>query len=184
MIQDMESYYEATYLPPNTEYDGKFHSIAVKSLREGLEIRSRTGYLALPPETVPGTSAQTFELPLLKILGESPLPTDLSFRASVLRMGKIERTPAQTFIQRTSRSLQTSRTSRVLSSGDSAKMFHGAKQRKREIRPTSMLSLYSAVSSLLQANIRWKLLFWIAIAAKPARRLSLSMFQTHPVCRR
>ena len=89
MIQDMEAYYEATYLPPNTEYDGKFHSIAVKSLREGLQIRSRTGYLALPPDTAPGASAQTFELPLLKILGESPLPTDLSFRASVLRMGKM-----------------------------------------------------------------------------------------------
>jgi VWFA-related protein len=86
MIQDMTTYYEASYLPPIKEYDGKFHSIAVKSLRPGIKMRYQTGYLALPPRAVAGDSPQPFELPLKKILNESQLPGDLTFRAAILRM--------------------------------------------------------------------------------------------------
>ena len=86
MIQDMTTYYEASYHPPIKEYDGKFHTIAVKSLRHGVKIRYQTGYLALPPHTVAGDRPQPFELPLQKILAEPLLPTDLIFRAAILRM--------------------------------------------------------------------------------------------------
>ena len=86
MLQDMTTYYEASYLPPIKEYDGKFHSIAIKPLRLGLKIRYQTGYLALPPHAVAGYSPQPFELPLQKILGYSLLPIDLTFRAAILRM--------------------------------------------------------------------------------------------------
>jgi VWFA-related protein len=86
MIQDMTTYYEASYRFPIKEYDGKFHSVAVKSLRHGLKIRYQTGYLAMPPQAVAGDIPQPFELPLLKILMESFLPTDLIFRAAILRM--------------------------------------------------------------------------------------------------
>jgi hypothetical protein len=70
MIQDMTAYYVATYRPPIKEYDGKFRSIGVKSLRAGLKIRSETDYLALPPRTGADSAPQPFELPLLKILSQ------------------------------------------------------------------------------------------------------------------
>ena len=87
MIQDMTTYYEASYLTPIKEYDGKFHSVAVKPLRAGLKIRTQSGYLALPPHSGADAKPQPFELPLLKILNQSQLPADVPFRAAVLNMG-------------------------------------------------------------------------------------------------
>jgi len=69
------------------EYDGKFHSVAVKPLRAGLKLRSQEGYLAVPLSAGEGANPQPFELPLLKILSEPQLPADLSFRAGILAMG-------------------------------------------------------------------------------------------------
>jgi VWFA-related protein len=86
MIQDMTTYYVASYHSPVKEFDGQFRSVGVKPLRSGLKIRSKSGYLALPPPAVAGNSQQPFELPLLKILSQSPLPTDLTFRTAILRM--------------------------------------------------------------------------------------------------
>ena len=87
MIQDMTAYYVASYIPPIKEYDGKFRPVSVKPLRAGLKIRTRTGYLALPPRTGAAAAPQQFELPLLKILGASPLPADVTFRTAILRAG-------------------------------------------------------------------------------------------------
>jgi len=87
MYEDMTTYYEATYNPPIQEYDGKFRVIAVKPLRAGLKIQSKTGYFALPPGG--GEGIRPFEAPLLKTLSEQQLPTDLNFRAAVLRMGDL-----------------------------------------------------------------------------------------------
>ena len=87
MYQDMTTYYEATYSPPIQEYDGKFRTIAVKPLRVGLKIQSKAGYFALPPGG--GEGIRPFEAPLLKTLSEQQLPTDLNFRATILRMGDL-----------------------------------------------------------------------------------------------
>jgi VWFA-related protein len=87
MIEDMTTYYVASYVPPIKDYDGKFRPITVKPLRGGLKIRSQSGYLALPPQTGSDAPPQPFELPLLKILGETQLPADVIFRAAILRMG-------------------------------------------------------------------------------------------------
>jgi VWFA-related protein len=89
MITDMMVYYEASYAPKIDEYDGKFRAIAVKPLRAGLKIRSQSGYLALPAGSVTGSFPQPFELPLLKILSQAQLPTDLSLSAAILRMGNL-----------------------------------------------------------------------------------------------
>jgi len=86
MIQDMTTYYEASYHSPIMEYDGKFHSVDVKPVRHGLKISYPKGYIASPPHAVAGDNPQPFELPLQKILGESQLPADLLFRAAILRM--------------------------------------------------------------------------------------------------
>jgi VWFA-related protein len=89
MVKNMTVYYEATYAAKIDEYDGAFRSIAVKPLRAGLKIRSQSGYLALPSGSVIGSSPQPFEMPLLKILSQSQLPTDVPLRAAILRMGNL-----------------------------------------------------------------------------------------------
>ena len=87
LIGDMTTYYEASYLPPLKEYDGRFRPVVVKPLRAGLKIRTQTGYLALPPRAEDGSRPQPFELPLSKLLKQTPLPAELDFRAAVLTMG-------------------------------------------------------------------------------------------------
>jgi VWFA-related protein len=87
---DLSAYYKVSFLPKSAEYDGKLHPLVVTPLRKGLKIRTQTAYLALPPPSADGSSLQPFELPLLKRLRESPLPTQFPFRATVLDMGDSE----------------------------------------------------------------------------------------------
>ena len=87
LVEDMTTYYEASYVPPIKEYDGKFRPVAVKPVRNGLRIHTKAGYFALPPD--PGTGVLPFEAPLLKALSEPQLPTDFKFRAGVLRLGAL-----------------------------------------------------------------------------------------------
>ena len=84
LMQDMTTYYEASYVPAIEEYDGSFRAIAVKPLRAGLTIRTQAGYLALPARA--DATLQPFELPLVKILSDPKLPTDVNFRTSILHM--------------------------------------------------------------------------------------------------
>ncbi|HTZ81829.1 MAG TPA: VWA domain-containing protein, partial [Candidatus Acidoferrales bacterium] len=87
MIEDMTTYYEASYAPPIENYDGQFRPIAVTPIRAGLKISSRAGYFALPPDS--GQTIRPFEAPLLKVLAEAQLPSDVPFRAQVLRLGDL-----------------------------------------------------------------------------------------------
>ncbi len=84
IVQDMTTYYVATYVPPIKEYDGKFRPIAIRALRAKLKIRSPSGYLALPPQIGGDAAPQPYELPLLNILGQQKLPSDVGFRAEIL----------------------------------------------------------------------------------------------------
>ena len=87
MIENMTTYYEASYIPPIQEFDGKFRSVAVQPLRKGLKIHSKAGYFAVAPDT--GSAIRPFEAPLLKILSESQLPADLKFHSTILRLGDL-----------------------------------------------------------------------------------------------
>jgi len=87
LIEDMTTYYEASYVPPIQEYDGKFRPVAVQPVRKGLRIHSRAGYFAVPPDA--GSGIRPFEAPLLKLLSEARLPTDLRFHSAVLRLGDL-----------------------------------------------------------------------------------------------
>jgi VWFA-related protein len=87
MVQDLSTYYEASYIPPAQEYDGKFRTIVVKPLRAGLKIQAKTGYFAVPPGAAAGIRA--FETPLLKALSQPQLPADFKFGASILRFGNL-----------------------------------------------------------------------------------------------
>jgi VWFA-related protein len=87
MVQDLTSYYQASYIPPFQEYDGAFRTIAIKPLRQGLDIQSKTGYFALAPGVQ--NVVRPFEAPLLQILKEEALPSDFKFKAAVLRFGEL-----------------------------------------------------------------------------------------------
>ncbi len=87
ILQDMTTYYVATYDPQIKEYDGKFRQVAVKPLRSGLKIRTQSGYMALPPHSGADAKPQPFEIPLLKVLTQSPLPADVPFHAAILNLG-------------------------------------------------------------------------------------------------
>ncbi len=87
MVEDLSTYYEASYIPPSKEYDGKFRSIDVKPLRAGLRIQAKTGYFSLPPGAASGI--RPFEAPLMKSLEETQLPSDFKFNASVIRFGDL-----------------------------------------------------------------------------------------------
>jgi VWFA-related protein len=88
MIQDLTTYYEASYRPPIQDYNGAFRTVAIKPLRTGVKIRSEAGYLALPAGA--GAAIQPFELSLMKILGGSQLPKDVTFHASILHMEDVD----------------------------------------------------------------------------------------------
>jgi len=87
LIEDLTTYYEASYVPPIQEYDGKFRPVAVRPVRKGLKIHARAGYFALPPGS--GLEIRPFEAPLMKIFDEPQLPTDIKFRSAVLRLGDL-----------------------------------------------------------------------------------------------
>ena len=84
-VADMKTYYEASYVPPRVDYDGKFHQVKVKALRHGLKLHSRAGYYAIPP----ALSVRASELPLMKTLSGSQLPIDVPFRADVIKLGEL-----------------------------------------------------------------------------------------------
>ena len=85
MLQDMTTYYQASYVPPEQEYDGSFRPIAVKSLRPGVFVHAKAGYYALASGGADGF--RPFEAPLMKILSEPKLPAEKNFHASILRLG-------------------------------------------------------------------------------------------------
>jgi VWFA-related protein len=88
LVEDMTSYYEASYIPVKEEYDGRFRAVAVKPLRAGLVVHSRAGYFSLPPESSLGI--QPFEAPLLKALAEPALPAEFAFESAVLHISSAQ----------------------------------------------------------------------------------------------
>jgi VWFA-related protein len=88
---DLHTYYEATYSPAWSEYDGQFHKITVHLLRRGLTVQSRDGYYALPD--FGGRTLLPYESELLRALSSRPLPASLTARSAVVcyRAGKTDR---------------------------------------------------------------------------------------------
>ena len=86
LIRGLTTYYEASYVPPSEIQDGSFHATAVKPLRSGLKVRTRTGYLALPPSAGIAEAPQPFEVPLMALLKRPELPGEVDYQATVLRI--------------------------------------------------------------------------------------------------
>ncbi len=83
--EEINSYYEITYNPGITNYDGAFHRTRVESSRENLVIQARNGYFALPLN-VRGPAVLPYEFALLKALDATPAPADVDFRSAALRV--------------------------------------------------------------------------------------------------
>lgn len=87
MLEDMTTYYAASYAPPIKSYDGSFHSIVVTPLRKDVHVKAKSGYYALAPGA--DGSVRPFEVPLLKSLTEPKLSSDVQFDAGVMRFGDL-----------------------------------------------------------------------------------------------
>lgn len=87
MLQDMTTYYEASYIPPIKDYDGSFRTITAKTVRAGLNVKTKSGYFAVAPGAENGI--RPFEVPLMKVLSQTELPSDVMFQAMVVRSGDL-----------------------------------------------------------------------------------------------
>ena len=87
LIEDMSTYYVATYVPPLEGYDGTFRSIDIKPLHKGLTVKGKTGYYAVNPGSEAGVRA--FEAPLLKMFAAEKPPAEIRFRPAVLHFGEM-----------------------------------------------------------------------------------------------
>lgn len=91
---DMRHYYVLTYVPKNTNFDGKFRTIDVKVKRGGVRIRSRKGYFAV--NTAAGAPVLDHEAKALAALGRTPVPNAFPVRALPLTFpekGRLGLTP-------------------------------------------------------------------------------------------
>ena len=80
--EDLLTYYEITFMPQITEYDGKFHKLTVKINRPEVKIQARNGYFAIPPNQ---ESVFSYEIPLFHSINLSPLPRTIPYQAGAIR---------------------------------------------------------------------------------------------------
>jgi VWFA-related protein len=80
---DIASYYQVSYTPPPSPFDGRFREIQVKVSRKDTVVQTRSGYFALPP----GESSAVFpyEVPLLGALSVAETPRDFELRTAAMR---------------------------------------------------------------------------------------------------
>jgi VWFA-related protein len=76
--EDRRSYYMLSYSSTNPTLDGKFRSISVKVLRQGLTVRARRGYLASP--TIEHAETREYETNASAVLAERPEPRAFPFQ--------------------------------------------------------------------------------------------------------
>ncbi len=80
---DIAGYYQLSYTPPPSPFDGRFRRIEVRVARKDLVVQTRSGYFALPP----GEQQAVFpyEVSLLGALSVPQPPHDFDLRAAALR---------------------------------------------------------------------------------------------------
>lgn len=83
LIADTTSYYELTYDPKISDYNGLFRRTEIKLKQADLRVRGRDGYLAMPPGQ---ENLLPYELPLLKALNAMPVVRDVEFRSGAWKM--------------------------------------------------------------------------------------------------
>lgn len=84
----LQNYYELVYDPAIAEFDGKPRKTSVKVLSKearGARVFDRAGYSALPA-SLQALGVLPYELPLMKAMTATPMPRDVNFRSSALRI--------------------------------------------------------------------------------------------------
>jgi len=76
--RDRSSYYLLTYVPKNTNFDGKWRHVTVKVPGRKMTVRARSGYVAL--RSAGALPLRSYEGPALAALERTPLPSDLPVR--------------------------------------------------------------------------------------------------------
>jgi VWFA-related protein len=79
---DLRNHYEVAYVPPNSSPDGRFRRIKVQVARQGVTVRTRRGYFALPPGS---PAVLPYELPLVGALQAPAPPRDVGMRTGALQ---------------------------------------------------------------------------------------------------
>lgn len=78
VMDDVRSYYEASYDPHIATLDGKFRRISAKVDRPGIEVKTRSGYFAMP-QVSGGQQLLAYEVPLMNAVSAAQPATDVSF---------------------------------------------------------------------------------------------------------
>lgn len=87
ITEEAQSYYEISYDPQITKYDGSFRKVYVKLASADLRVQSRAGYFALPPTLAKGGGepVASYEVPLLMALdAKPPLQRDFNFQSAAM----------------------------------------------------------------------------------------------------
>lgn len=85
LTEDIQTYYEISYKPEISNYDGSFHKVAVKMSSGDLRVQSRSGYSALPPSLLSvGTTLRPYEVPLLAALNSPEPPKAFDYESAGL----------------------------------------------------------------------------------------------------
>jgi hypothetical protein len=87
VMDEVRSYYEASYDPHIAVFDGKFRKISVKLDRPGVEVHTRSGYFALP-QLGNGQQLLAYEVPLMSAVNAAQPLSELAFSARAERFNE------------------------------------------------------------------------------------------------
>jgi VWFA-related protein len=85
LAADLGGFYEVTYSPASTAWDGSFRRTDVKVSRGGVRVASGNGYIATPPDDAAPIMA--YELPLLDALKSAEPKQDFPITVGTLAFG-------------------------------------------------------------------------------------------------
>lgn len=84
VMDEVRTYYEASYTPHIVAYDGKFRRISVRVDRPDVIAHTSSGYFALP-QLKGGQQLLAYEMPLLNAINAPSVPSDLTFQLAAER---------------------------------------------------------------------------------------------------
>ena len=84
VMDEVRTYYEASYAPHIAVYDGKFRKISVRVDRTDVFVHARSGYFALP-QLKRGQQLMAYEMALLDALNAPSAPLDVNFQVAAER---------------------------------------------------------------------------------------------------
>jgi len=85
IVADLGGFYEVTYAPASTTWDGAFRSVQVKVSRGGTKVQAGNGYIATPPDE--SGPILGYEMPLLDALKAAEPKKDFPIAAGTFAFG-------------------------------------------------------------------------------------------------